>query len=372
MRKVIPALSLLLLLTSLVAINNVQSIQIVDTNNISINQEIPEVPISNETMSPVNVTLGSPVKIAGNQSVQLMTPSGIYVNVTPSEGVEITINQTSTNTFGKIQGSYVSLGIYLEIEMNDTNLEIDATIAIPYNNSQISNITESSLELRFYNESTGNWDAVPSWVDIENKMIYGNTTHFSTWTATGVEVDQNQPPVDIPDKAVPGVPFEIKLGSPVAVNPGEKVELVTPSGISVIITPGEGVEITIDEFPANPKEDLPIQFTSIGVFLTIEMNETDVDIEATLELPYQASDIAGLAIETLTFRFYNENTGNWDAVPSWVDGNIVYGNTTHFSTWTVTGEDEAASESVPFYIFTPILGLITLTFLLRRKLFNSI
>ena len=331
----------------------------------------PEPPV-NDSRIPVNVTLGSPVSVRGNESVQLVTPSGIYVNVTPSEGVEITVNMTTSNPYSEVPEGLVSIGIFLEIEMNDTSVDVDATIAIPYNDSM--GVDPSTLVLQFYNVTSGEWESVPSWVDTASNMVFGNTTHFSTWTATGEESpDQTTPPVTGPPEAVPGVPFEVELGKPVAVSPGNRVELVTPSGVSVSVTPGEGVEITIDEFSANPAGDIPAGLASLGLYLSIEVNETDVEIDATLSLPYQASDVADLAIETLVFRFYNEATGTWDAVPSWVDteNNMVYGNTTHFSTWTVTGdvpEDSSTTlAETPLIVEFMIASLVTVTVLQRRR-----
>ncbi|MCE7734938.1 MAG: hypothetical protein GPJ54_08685 [Candidatus Heimdallarchaeota archaeon] len=305
--------------------------------------QVPEPPIA-EPGIPVNVTLGSPVAVAGNESVILVTPTGISINVVPSESVEITIDESSTNTLGAIPTGLLSIGIYLSIEMNETDVEVDATISLPYDDSMVEGLDENSLEFRFYNELTENWEAVPSSVDLENKIVYGNTTHFSSWTVTGTDqAGDHGPP-----QALPGVPFDITPGTPIAVVGNTSVELVTPNGISVSIIPGESVEITIEEFTENTAGALPSGKLSLGLYLSIEMNETDVDISATLSLPFTDADIANLDINSLEFRFYNELTQNWEAVPSTVDleNKVVLGNTDHFSLWTITGDEAIADGEI--------------------------
>ena len=329
---------------------------------------------------PFEITPGSPVTVSANSSVELVTPNGISVSVIPSESVEITINEFSTNPAGAINEGLVSLGIYLTIEMNETDVDIAAVISMPYDASSVEGLDEHNLELRFYNETTGSWEAIPSWVDLVSKIVNGNTTHFSTWTTTSP--DQG-PPIDRPI-AEPGVPFEVTPGSPVAVRAGSSVELVTPNGIFISVIPGESVEITINEFSTNPAGALNEGLMSLGVYLSIEMNETDVEITATLSLNFDPDTIGEINPSSLEFRFYNEGTGSWEAVPSWVDldSKIVYGNTTHFSTWTITGSEsldeaiddtteelasQSTDDSASIYFLPILLGSFVITIFIRTS-----
>lgn len=337
----------------------------------------PEVPIAVPGI-PVSVTLGSPVAVAGNDSVILVTPTGISINVVPSESVEITIDESSTNTLGAIPTDMLSIGIYLSIEMNETDVEVDATLSLPYDDNMVDGLDENSLEFRFYNQITENWEAVPSSVDLENKVVSGITTHFSSWTVLGLSTDQSGdhgPPL-----ALPGVPFDITPGSPVAVAGNTSVQLVTPNGISVSVIPGESVEITIEEFTENTAGALPSGKLSLGLYLSIEMNDTDVDISATLSLPFTDADIANLDVNSLEFRFYNELTQNWEAVPSTVDleNKVVLGNTDHFSLWTITGtevsadgeivEDTSAESALGInMLFLGVISLVAIVTIRKKK-----
>lgn len=330
----------------------------------------PTDPPINDTRIPINVTLGSPVAVQPGQAVELTTPTGISVSLVPAESLEITIDQFTANPAGPLQDGIVSLGIYLSIEPNDTSVEINATIAVPYNETMLNGIDPQTLELRYYNETSGLWEAVPSWVDLENKIVYGNTTHFSTWAATGEEEIQQVPTNPAIPIAKPGAPFEIQPGKPVAVRPGERVELVTPSGIMVAITPGEGVEITIEEFTANPAGELPPGLRAAGIFLDITVNDSSAAIDASLTLPLENLDLTGIDVNTLEFRYYDEAAKEWKGVPSWVENNAVYANTTHFSLWTVTGQEEGGSSvnadaPAPF-LFASIALLMTVAVRKRK------
>ncbi|RMG41480.1 MAG: hypothetical protein D6732_02285 [Methanobacteriota archaeon] len=332
--------------------------------------EPPTEPPVNDTRIPINVTLGNPVSIQPGQEVELITPSGISVSLTPAEGLEITIDQFTSNPAGELQQGIVSLGIYLSIEPNDTSVELNATIAVPYNETMLNGTNPETLEMRYYNESTGLWEAVPSWVDLENKMVYGNTTHFSVWTATGEEEIQQIPTNPATPIAQPGAPFEIQPGKPVAVRPGERVELVTPSGIMVAVIPGEGVEITIEEFTSNPAGELPQGLQSAGIFIDITVNDSSTSIDATLTLPLENLDLKGINLNTLEFRYFDESAKEWRGVPSWVENNAVYANTTHFSLWTVVGqtdgESSANSEVSVLFLFGAI-GIMVATLFRKRK-----
>ncbi len=341
------------------------------------NPQPPEPP-TNDTRIPVNVTLGNPVSIQPGQAVELITPSGVVISLVSAEGIEITIDQFASNPAAPLQEGLMSLGVFLSIEPNDTTVEVNATIAIPYNETMLNGTDPETLQLRYYNETSGLWETVPSWVDLENKIVYGNTTHFSVWTSTIEEEVQQIPNNPATPIAKPGTPFEIKPGTPVAVRPGERVELVTPSGIKVSVLPGSGVEITIEEFSTNPAGELPAGIKSAGIFLEISVNDTSTSIDATLSLPLDGLDLTGIDINTLEFRYYDENAKEWKGVPSWIENNVAYANTTHFSLWTLAGEkivegannQESGSSSTAqskayFFSLFGIIGILIVS--LRKK-----
>ena len=171
---------------------------------------------------------------------------------------------------------------------------------------------------------------------------------FSTLQGTAVITEDSQYQNDIPQ---PGIPFEIPIdGTPVALIPGEELTLETPTGVNIELIVNESVNITVIESTDLPAEagELPAEAYGIGLYLAIELNDSDVEMAATLSLPYDPATLPeGVAEEHLYFAFYDTLTDEWEGVPSWVDTNLgaVYGNTTHFSTWTVLGETESTDQT---------------------------
>ncbi|MFX0052343.1 MAG: hypothetical protein ACFFAJ_01130 [Candidatus Hodarchaeota archaeon] len=152
----------------------------------------------------------------------------------------------------------------------------------------------------------------------------------------------------------PGVPFDIPgNGASVYLIPGEKLILKTPSGVSVNLTVGEQVNISVLESNDLPEEvgALPEEAQGLGRYLSIELSDSEVDVAATIGMPYTEGKLPpGVVEEQLTFAFYDAATGEWRSVPSWVDTtkNVVYANTDHFSTWTVYAESTGSSTTFIF------------------------
>ncbi len=289
---------------------------------------------------------GTPVTLIPGEELILETPAGVTIELVVGEDVNISVVESTDlpAEAGAIPDEAYGIGLYLTIELNDSEVDVEATLSLPYDSSTLpEGVAEEQLYLAFYDEATSEWQSVPSWVDTNNGSVYGNTTHFSIWTVLGI--DQG-PPIDIP---TPDIPFEIPgNGTLISLIPGEALILQTPSGVMVNLTVGEGVSISINETTINPAGELPAEASSLGTYLEIEFNETDVDVEATLAMPYTDGDLPlDVTEEQLYFAFYNAQTGEWQGIPSWVDtvGNVVYANTTHFSTWTVLGETESTDQT---------------------------
>ncbi|MHA1225844.1 MAG: hypothetical protein ACTSPV_03800 [Candidatus Hodarchaeales archaeon] len=284
---------------------------------------------------------GSSVELIPGELLILETPSGVSITLIVNESILISINETYElpEAVGEIPADTFGIGLYLEIETNDT-VDMEATLSMPYDPADIpEGVAEDQLSFAFYDVSTGEWQSVPSWVDTNEGAVYGNTTHLSTWT---VMAPQQWPPIDIPK---PGVPFEVPVnGTPITLIPGELLILETPSGIQINLTVQEGVNISINVTTLNPVGNLPANSSSLGVYLQIELNDSEVELDATIAMPYEDGEIPpGAAEDQLYFAFYDASTGEWQSVPSWVDttNNLVYANTTHFSTWTVLGDTES-------------------------------
>ncbi len=159
-----------------------------------------------------------------------------------------------------------------------------------------------------------------------------------------------------PDHPKPGEPFEIPgNGSSLTLTPGEELILETPSGVSIQLVVNEGVDISVLESDDLPEEAgaLPEQAQGLGRYLSIELSDSDVDVGATISMPYTEGELpSGVAEDQLFFAFYNASTGEWQGIPSWVDTtkNIVYANTDHFSTWTVLGESASPSTTSSLWL----------------------
>ena len=68
-------------------------------------------------------------------------------------------------------------------------------------------------------------------------------------------------------------------GSAVTVTPGQGVYLTTPAGVEINLTIGVSVEIFVNVSSTNPAGDLPDNASGIGQFITIELNNSNIDID---------------------------------------------------------------------------------------------
>lgn len=290
---------------------------------------------------------GTPVTLIPGEELFLETPAGVTIELMVGEGVNISVLESTDlpAEAGALPAEAYGIGLYLSIHLSDSEVEMDDTvISMPYTFGDLPpEVAAEQLYFAFYDAVLGEWQGVPSWVDTTNGRVFGITKHFSTWTVMGTS---QGPPIDIPQ---PDIPFEIPgNGSSVYLIPGEQLILETPSGVSINLTVGESVNISINEITINPAGDLPNNAASLGKYLEIEFDDTDAGVEATLGMPYTDEDLPpGVAAEQLYFAFYNATTGEWQGIPSWVDtaNNMVYANTGHFSTWTVLGEEATSSST---------------------------
>ena len=340
--------------------------------------EPPIVLPTNGTNGTIPITNGSVVAINPGESLELLTPSGISLNLQVGAALEINITELEVNPVESVPNGTFDIGIFLDIEVNDTETEVNATFKMAYNETALEeiNVNASTGRFMFYNETAEEWQLPEqSWVNTTEAVIYANTTHFSIWTVVFDEPQQQpptttQPPTTQPPSTTqpPGgpptdyIPVTIPNGTPVEVQPGQGVNLTTPSGISIALVVGEGISINVTELTVNPAAPLPDGVFDIGIYLDIEVNDTDVNLNATLMAPFDPSEVAKRGItdvSTLTFMYYDEQAKKWVPVDSVVDTarNIVYANVTHFSVWTIASLSESEDTSAAS---TPGFGLLAL------------
>ncbi|GEM_PF-1941883 len=66
-----------------------------------------------------------------------------------------------------------------------TELLQPATITYDYTDADLLNIKESTLNLYWFNESLNKWEPLPSTIDVDNKRVSAQTTHFSQFALMG-------------------------------------------------------------------------------------------------------------------------------------------------------------------------------------------
>lgn len=123
----------------------------------------------NETTEIINTGLGIELEIesngTGNVTVRKFTEN-------PASGFSI----PSLNKFFHIEVSEE-----IEQGMNET------IIKVFYTDEEVNTlgIDENELRLYFFDEITGSWQLINSWVDTTNNIVYGRTNHFSLWGVFG-------------------------------------------------------------------------------------------------------------------------------------------------------------------------------------------
>lgn len=115
---------------------------------------------------------------------EISDPITIVVqNVTEPEGIE------------PPPGTWRVLGNYVQITVNNTDITVNATIRIHYTLEQLetSELNESTLEIRFWNATSGEWESVESHVNTEEHYVWAIIDHFSLFAIFGQPVERGAP-----------------------------------------------------------------------------------------------------------------------------------------------------------------------------------
>lgn len=73
-----------------------------------------------------------------------------------------------------------------EFSPHGTTFNRPVRIALSYKDADLGNINENDLEIRYYDEETGEWEFIGNEVDTTKKVVIGYTDHFSRY-AIGAE-----------------------------------------------------------------------------------------------------------------------------------------------------------------------------------------
>jgi len=61
------------------------------------------------------------------------------------------------------------------------SMPINMVLEFEYDNAILTGVNEAGLRVAYYNESTGEWELMPTTVDTVNDVVTGQTTHFSRY-----------------------------------------------------------------------------------------------------------------------------------------------------------------------------------------------
>ena len=73
-----------------------------------------------------------------------------------------------------------------EFSPHGTTFNLPVRVELSYKNADLTGVNEDNLEIRYYNEGTGQWEFIGNEVDTSKKVVIGYTDHFSRY-AIGAE-----------------------------------------------------------------------------------------------------------------------------------------------------------------------------------------
>ena len=178
-------------------------------------QQLPVTPpVTVQPGVPNEIPEGVPAWVTPGETIHLVTPSGVQINVIVGESVEITVTsnrelpaQLPEEANATLLEGVASLDLYLSIELNDTETSMDAELNVPYTDEEVvaANIREETLVLHYWDPKAGLWMPIDNpGIDTVKNYVSGRTPHFSTWTILGESTE--------PTTATPAVSETGSLG----------------------------------------------------------------------------------------------------------------------------------------------------------------
>lgn len=318
---------------------------------------------------------GTMVKMNAQQQYQVKLQSKFQVNVSFGEDIEMSINETDVVPFEYTFENHYRLGNVWMLETNNSQVQLNATFGFPYDPSLIpGDAKQEQLKFYFFNTTRNQWQVANSWVNTEQHMIYAESNHFSTWT---IFVEKNKPLEPSKD----GLNEVQANGTPMMVENGNTYQFKTQYGFQLNLSLGTTAELSMNESTTHQYQNQVTAERGIGKYLSLELNETGVAIQATLAYKVASSEVpTGADPLQLQFAYYNTVTNQWEVQNSWVEkvgsDYMVYANTTHFSTWTILASETSATtssststatSSAPGFEILSILGLLVLLPIIKKK-----
>jgi hypothetical protein len=302
---------------------------------------------------------------AGNRS-QIRTQEGNQIRIRVNESVQLRINESETNPVGPLLNGTRAVNTYMHIHLNGT-VTMNATMFRNYTNHELSGLGNvSTFRWAWFNTAENQWQyAVHNWVEItpNGATVFCNTTHFSIWTILA-EINEA-----IDNNPTPGTPFNAQNSSSFAVKAGNNYQIKTQYGFSIQLKLSKGANVTITEFETPAHQMTRARHQIRTQTMSIELNDSSIQIQANFSFTFtnQIKNQLGVKnMNNLKFMFYNESSSEWE-VPKhqWIEGDTLNCNSTHFSLWTVTEEEDV--EATPGFELIPFFLALLSLFMIRNK-----
>ncbi len=108
----------------------------------------------------------------------------------PGHGIsKLSVPFGALNTWVQINFWWESTGFLqggADFSPHGTNFNLPVRVELSYKGADLTGVNEDNLEIRYYNEGTGQWEFIGNEVDTSKKVVIGYTDHFSRY-AIGAE-----------------------------------------------------------------------------------------------------------------------------------------------------------------------------------------
>ena len=115
---------------------------------------------------------------------------GTIVLGTPGHGIsKLSVPFGALSTWIQINFWWESTGFLeggAEFSPHGTTFNLPVRVELSYKGADLTGVNEDNLEIRYYNETTGQWELISNQVDKVKKVVIGYTDHFSRY-AIGAE-----------------------------------------------------------------------------------------------------------------------------------------------------------------------------------------
>ncbi len=115
---------------------------------------------------------------------------GTIVLGTPGHGIsKLPVPFAALSTWIQINFWWESTGFLeggADFSPHGTTFNLPVRVELSYKGADLTGVNEDNLEIRYYNETTGQWELIGNEVDTSKKVVIGYTDHFSRY-AIGAE-----------------------------------------------------------------------------------------------------------------------------------------------------------------------------------------